>query len=130
MTLSSDLLATALGISDLVFVAGSQVKLALYTDSSGEPGSLVVATAAATQTVGNFQITIPSTYLAAGTYWIAAIGETEVAVSADASDNTHQVYYYAANFADDALDPWPVGSDEDMGINPAYLFHIELIVAE
>ena len=49
----------------------SNIKVSIYSDNSGSPGTRLFTEVAAAATASSWStITIPSTYLAAGTYWI------------------------------------------------------------
>ncbi len=56
------------------YIDGEEFRYAIYSDNAGQPGSLIVQSAHTDITAGSFQWrtkTIPDTWLAAGTYWLA-----------------------------------------------------------
>lgn len=58
-------------ISFYVTTAAGQLRLGVYTDASGVPGTLVAQTAAFTPVVGWNTVALTSSSLSAGTYWLA-----------------------------------------------------------
>lgn len=75
------------------YAAGSVAhwRLAIYQDSSGVPGSLVVESGDYTPSVGLNTVSISATYLASGTYWIA--WQVSTGDAAYYWDNGGTVYY-------------------------------------
>ena len=91
---------TALALIGMEAVAN--VKMALYTDSSGEPDELVVATSSTPVPVGVLEIPVAPTRLPAGTYWIMAVYDVDASIgSAFAREDYYAVVQYRAlDFSD------------------------------
>lgn len=81
--------------------AGANVKMALYTDVAGSPGTLVAQTAATAQIVGNHEIspTAPAVALPAGTYWLVAVYDVAGSIYYTTSATTNTVKYITHTFA-------------------------------
>jgi hypothetical protein len=129
IVVTGDAFLTSIGIYT-VDTPSQNIKLALYTDATGEPGDLLLETAPVAQTTGTTEVPVSATLLAAGVYWLAAIGDNLVDIEGDHTVDDQHMFYYAANFADPAPDPWPTASDSDYGMNPSYSWFLGLIVIE
>ena len=94
----------------IVITGGPQVKMALYTNSGGAPGTLVAQTAATTMVPGNMQMNTTAGFIAlpAGTYWIMAIYSAAASVGYTSTATTNVVSYQSLPFAS-AL-PSPFGA--------------------
>lgn len=70
--------------------ASGNVEIAIYTDNSGVPGNLISGTEVSASVTGGVwsQVTIPNTYLAAGTYWIVFDIDTAEAITSLSSGQT------------------------------------------
>ena len=69
--------ATVQSMSFYVTSPAGRLRLGIYDDASGKPGNLKAQTAEFTPTVGwNTQNVLSSTYLTAGTYWLAYLPES------------------------------------------------------
>lgn len=69
--------ATIESLSFYVTNADGQLRLGVYADDNGTPGTLVAATAAFTPVVGwNTQAVLSQVPLPAGTYWLAYLAES------------------------------------------------------
>jgi hypothetical protein len=80
--------------------------LALYaSDGSGWPTELVASTAATPLTPGTMQIEVPPTAIAAGTYWIAGVYDSDASIGLDESDGQAAVVYTALDFGMPMPDP-------------------------
>jgi hypothetical protein len=88
-------------------VHAGHVKVAIYADNSGAPGSLLVANnSPTTVTVGDWTtIDIAPTSLSAGTYWIA-FNEDVNAMRLYKSGGTRQAAYRAYSFASNMPTTW------------------------
>ena len=61
--------------------AGTDIKVGLYTDAAGSPGTLIASTASAVATIGRNELPFsPAGPIAAGNYWFALITDTEVGI--------------------------------------------------
>lgn len=78
--------------------SGQMVKMALYTDVNGNPGSLVAASAAATLVVGVNEFAVTSTALSAGTYWIMAVYNVDASIGIRFGVGTDVVKYISFAF--------------------------------
>jgi len=84
----------------------SQYRVGIYTDNAGEPGNLIVGSAAGYQTTSFawnvFDIT--DTFLPAGTYWLAFANKLGNEIASDGSTSPYRRAAYDAKFAmvDDA----------------------------
>lgn len=58
--------------------AGKHVKMALYTDASGSPGTLVTQTASSTLVSGLNVLPVTTATITAGNYWIMAVYDATV----------------------------------------------------
>jgi uncharacterized protein (DUF2141 family) len=91
-----------------VYSANSgHVKVAVYADNSGAPGSLLVANNAATTVTGGqwTTISIGPTSLAAGTYWIA-FNEDANSLRMYKAGGTRQAAYMSYAFSNDMPTSW------------------------
>ena len=79
-------------------VAGPQMKLALYTESGGEPGVLVAETAPRAMVVGVTEIHTDAIPLPAGNYWIMAVYDATASVGFE-SGGAWEVKYISHTFA-------------------------------
>jgi hypothetical protein len=78
--------------------SGALVKLALYTDVAGSPGTLVAATGTMTLAVGANEFAVTPTPLPAGNYWIMGIYNVHASIGID-FNNSDVVKYIAWPFA-------------------------------
>ena len=85
---------------------GPDVILALYSDNAGWPDQLVAATPATLMTVGPMEIPVTPTALAAGTYWLMGVYDTDASIGFDQSDPTAPIRYAAHAFASPLPDPF------------------------
>jgi hypothetical protein len=85
---------------------GANVILALYSDNAGFPDRLVAATSATPMTVGPMEIPVTPIALAAGTYWLMGVYDTDASIGFDQSDPTSLVEYAAHTFANPMPDPF------------------------
>ena len=94
----------------IAIAAGPQFQLALYTDVGGAPGTLVAQTAIGTLTAGTMEvpITAGSVPIAAGTYWIMGIYNTNASIGYTTGASTNVVAYRSLTFGS-AL-PSPFGT--------------------
>lgn len=79
--------------------AGGRARMALYTDISGTPGSLLAESAAVAVSVGWNVIDIPDTLLAPGNYWIGVQTEAGVQVVYDngvSGDDPYMTFTFGA----------------------------------
>jgi hypothetical protein len=80
--------------------ATGNVKMALYTDNGGEPGSLVVATESTAVPEGVLEIPVEPTVLSGGTYWIMGVYDTTASIGIRYTDTTDIVQYTGFDFSD------------------------------
>jgi len=83
--------------------SGYQFNLAIFTDSGGNPGTLIVAGTPQAAVVGWNFMPIASTPLSAGTYWMALKGSNNN-FNIKNDGNSPGTDYYTAN------DPWNGGA--------------------
>jgi hypothetical protein len=84
---------TAIGLGVVLNSASSaNVKMALYTDSSGSPGSLVASTPDTVAVVGRQDFTFADTSIAAGSYWVVTKLNGTFAVAANTGVGETVVY--------------------------------------
>lgn len=74
--------------------SGQHVRMALYTDSGGEPEDLVVGTGAFTLVEGAQQIRVPATLVPAGNYWIMITHDNMVLIGTDQTDPDTTIFQY------------------------------------
>lgn len=88
-------------------VKSANVKVAIYADNSGAPGNLLVANNAPTAVSANQwkTISIASTSLAAGTYWIA-FNEDVNSIRVMKAGGTRQAAYMSYAFANNMPTNW------------------------
>lgn len=95
--------------------AGPRVKMGLYTDVGGNPAALVVASDATSLVVGAQEIPVEATHVAAGTYWLLALFNTQASVAFDSTDDSSTTkYVFVSSSIDDPLpDPITEAGDVD-----------------
>jgi len=77
----------------IAVTSGYQVQMALYTDSSGEPGSLFASSAVTTVPgSGVFKLDVADQPLPAGTYWIMAVYSSTASISKSTSTSATVKY--------------------------------------
>jgi hypothetical protein len=87
--------------------SGPQVIMALYTDSGGQPGTLVAQTTAVTLNNQTMEIPAPSVAVPAGSYWIMAVYNVSASVGIDFSNAQAKVDYTSLNFGSMLPSPFP-----------------------
>jgi hypothetical protein len=107
--------------------AGPQVKMGLYTDSGGNPNTLV-AQMSGTLVAGVLEVPAQQVYLPAGNYWLLADYNTGAGPYQEAfGTTTNSVHYISETFATALPSTWPVASQ--MVYNGAH-FNYYVVVAE
>ncbi len=108
VTIANPATVTAIGVISRE-EDGGNFRMALYSDSNGEPDDLVVATTSAKIKVGSQEVAVTPTPVAAGDYWIMGLYETatHMAVNdfATATDD-HLVKYRALPYGNPLPDPF------------------------
>ena len=97
LTVPTDMTVTAMGL--IGKSATGNVRMALYTDSSGAPDALVVETASTAVPVGVLEMPVTSVALPAGGYWIMAVYDVTASVGI-AYPKFDVVQYRSLDFAD------------------------------
>jgi hypothetical protein len=97
--------------------ASGNVKVSIYSDSSGNPGSKLFTEVASAVTANTWSnITIPNTYLAPGTYWIVFNCDTANAVTHSTGVTGSTRYYksltYATAFPSPGGSGWTAGASQ------------------
>lgn len=89
VTVPRDVTVVELGI--IAKRTTANAKIAVYTDSGGKPGTLVVGSSLQRINVGTNKFSVPATDLSAGTYWVMAVYDATAYAGEDRGRNT--VYY-------------------------------------
>ena len=97
LVVPTDMTMTALAL--IGKSATGNVRMALYTDSSGAPDALVSETASTSVPVGVLEMPVESVALPAGTYWIMAVFDTTASVGI-AFPSKEVVQYRSLAFSD------------------------------
>jgi hypothetical protein len=86
---------------------GTHVRMALYKDSGGSPGALVVGTSSTVVLLGSQEIAVTPTAVAAGGYWIMAIFDADTLVASDEeAPPGNLIKYRALTYANALPDPF------------------------
>lgn len=98
---------TAVGLGAVADASGN-IRLALYRDASGSPGTLVAATTGAPYTTTRVEQSITETQLVAGTYWVFVASDNAAGVEANWSSGAtaHASFSYASGFPNDLASPY------------------------
>jgi len=80
-------------------VAGPSFKLALYSDTNGNPDALIASTPALTLAVGVQEIAVTSAALPAGIYWIMGIFASSASIGINLQDPEPVVKYISLSFS-------------------------------
>ena len=80
--------------------AGGNLKVALYTDNAGNPDQLIVQGSTAITTAGRYEVSVPQTTLAAGTYWIMYVSDAALPINRDNTTVTDNARYIIHTYAD------------------------------
>jgi hypothetical protein len=92
---------------------GSHVRMGLYTNDGGKPGTLVIGTDSAEIDRGSHVIPVFATEIEAGDYWIMAVYDTETMLPGDDNDASTPVVYRDWNFGDPLPDAFGDGTTYD-----------------
>lgn len=106
VTLSSAITLTGLGIN--IYATSGNTVIALYTDSSGSPGTLVAQTGSEALSVGNNDLGLSGSNVAvsAGTYWIMKVHDDVAYVTESSSaGSTNTTAYESFTFSSSVPDP-------------------------
>lgn len=104
VTISSKIELTSISIIDSI--PAGNIKIALYTNASGSPGTLVVQSSGAVSSSGTLTYAAPQTQVQPGTYWIMATYDASPSNFVDAS-GTNTIVYVADTFANALPSTYP-----------------------
>lgn len=102
---------------------GPRVRLGLYRDQGGEPTTLVVGTSDMGLEPGRLEVAVPATPVAAGSYWLMAVYDSQASVGLDQSNPSNPVRFTDAFFGD-GLPPFLFFSETFFGHQYNYYVRI------
>ena len=108
VTIAKAGLITHLGVYGVE--AGPNMRIALYADDAGSPAGLVVGTPLVALAVGQQEVPVVATEVAAGDYWIVAVFDQLAKIGIDYSTPSATVIYETRNAADPLPDPYGTAS--------------------
>jgi hypothetical protein len=90
--------ATLTHLAVITKAGGPNIKVALYTDEGGLPGTLVAFTPATPMVLGTMEIPVTMTNLSPGDYWVAANVDAPASIGTDFTDPSVIVAYRGVPF--------------------------------
>jgi hypothetical protein len=87
--------------------SGPQIIMALYTDSGGQPGTLVAQTSPVVLNGQTMEISAPSVAVPAGNYWIMGVYDVTASIGIDYTNLSAKVDYTSLNFGSMLPSPFP-----------------------
>jgi hypothetical protein len=116
--------STLTHIGIIVKGEGAQVKVGIYTEVAGEPGTLIASTAATPLVLGRMELPVPSTDLPAGNYWFMAVYDVAGQVGY-AFDEAAVSKYVVHQFADPLPTTFPSATSET---GPTFNYYLRATV--
>ncbi len=119
LVVPSDMTLTALAL--IGKAATGNVRMALYTDSSGAPDALVTSTGSTPVPVGLLEIPVKPIALTAGTYWLMAVYDTKASIGLMTTVTKDVSLYQSMSFSSAMPDPFGAAS---LNLNQVFNYYI------